>query len=255
VITAEPSQATFLDRSAIDAVVFDIGGVFTIRHRDFVRPALVGGGFDAPSDPQAYHRAHHAAVRAMSDLLADNDAVHEYERGMTMHWEKGYLRALGVAEDQVAAAAETVMAVAATTEVRDMWCQVLDENVEGFRRIVASGMPVAIVSNNDGTAEAQLLYFGICQVGEGPLPSVSIVVDSGIVGAAKPDPAIFQPALDVLGTQPSRTLYVGDTVHADVRGAEAAGMQVVQLDPYNLHADFNHVRMATVCVLADALGL
>ena len=46
----------------------------------------------------------------------------------------------------------------------------------------------------------------------------------------------------------------GDTVHADVRGAEAAGMRAVQLDPYDLHADFGHARLATVAALADLLG-
>lgn len=255
VTSVDSALAVSIDLSAIDAVVFDIGGVFTIRHRDFVRPALLAGGFEAPSDPRAYHRAHHVAVRAMSDLLVDSSAVHEYERDMMARWERAYLRALGVPEDQVAAAAVAVLAVAATTEVKYMWCMVLEDNVEGFRRIVASGMPVAIVSNNDGTAEAQLVHFGICQVGQGPLPSVSIVVDSGVVGASKPDPAIFQPALVALGTDPSRTLYIGDTVHADVRGAEAAGMPVVQLDPYDLHADFAHARVATVAVLADMLGV
>ena len=250
----EPSVTTPIDRTTIDAVVFDIGGVFTIRHHDFVRSALILGGFDAPNDPRAYHRAHHAAVRAMSDLLTDSGAVHEYEEGMWAHWERGYMRGLGVAEVQVTAAAEAVMAAASTTEVKDVWRQLLDENIEGFRRIVASGMPVAIVSNNDGTAEAQLRHFGICQVGAGPLPSVTVVVDSGVVGVAKPDPAIFRPALEALGTDPARTLYVGDTVQADVRGAEAAGMRAVQLDPYDLHADFDHARLATVAALADLLG-
>jgi putative hydrolase of the HAD superfamily len=254
VTSSEPSLTTPIDRTTIDAVVFDIGGVFTIRHHDFVRSALILGGFDAPSDPRAYHRAHHAAVRAMSDLLTDSGAVHEYEQGMWAHWERGYMRGLGVAEVQVAAAAEAVMAAASTTEIKDMWRQLLDENIEGFRRIVASGMPVAIVSNNDGTAEAQLRHFGICQVGAGPLSSVAIVVDSGVVGVAKPDPAIFRPALEALGTDPARTLYIGDTVHADVRGAQAAGMRVVQLDPYDLHADFDHARLATVAALADLLG-
>ena len=252
--STEPALTTPIDATTLDAVVFDIGGVFTIRHHDFVRSALVGGGFDAPSDPLAYHRAHHEAVRAMSDLLADSDAVHEYEHSMWVHWERGYVRGLGVADSQVEAAAEAVMAMASTTDVKDMWRQLLDENIEGFRRIVASGMPVAIVSNNDGTAEAQLRHFGICQVGDGPLPSVAIVVDSGVEGVAKPDPAIFRPALKALGTDPARTLYVGDTVHADVRGAEAAGMRVVQLDPYDLHADFAHARLATVAALADLLG-
>jgi putative hydrolase of the HAD superfamily len=164
------------------------------------------------------------------------------------------MRGLGIAEVQVTAAAEAVIAAASTTEVKDVWRQLLDENIEGFRRIVASGMPVAIVSNNDGTAEAQLRHFGICQVGAGPLPSVTVVVDSGVVGVAKPDPAIFRPALEALGTDPARTLYVGDTVQADVRGAEAAGMRAVQLDPYDLHADFDHARLATVAALADLLG-
>lgn len=253
--TSEAQLAFPIDRSELDAVVFDIGGVFTIRHRDFVMPALASVGIVAPSDPKAYHRAHHTAVRAMSELLRERGVIHEYEREMWKHWEHGYMRGLGVAEENVVAAASVVMDLATETDVKDMWFQLLDENVEGFRRIVASGIPVAIVSNNDGTAEAQLRHFGICQPGVGPLTSVAIVVDSGVVGVSKPDPAIFWPALDVLGTDPGRTLYVGDTVHADVRGAEAAGMRVVQLDPYDLHADFAHHRMATVGVLAEALGI
>lgn len=134
-----------------------------------------------------------------------------------------------------------------------MWRQLLAENVDGFHRIVASGMPVAVVSNNNGTAEEQLRHFGICQVGPGPLPGVTLVVDSALVGVAKPDPAIFRPALEALGTAAARTLYVGDTVHADVHGAVAAGMPVVQLDPYDLHADFDHVRLPDVGALADLL--
>jgi len=109
------------------------------------------------------------------------------------------------------------------------------------------------VSNNDGTAEAQMLELGVCQVGPGPLPSVRIVVDSGAIGIAKPDPAIFRPALEALGTDPARTLYVGDTVHADVRGARAAGMPVVQLDPYDDHAGFDHHRVTDLAALADLL--
>ena len=78
-------------------------------------------------------------------------------------------------------------------------------------------------------------------------------VDSAVFGIAKPDPAIFGPALDALGTDPARTLYVGDTVHADVGGATAAGMAVVQLDPYDLHGDFDHAPAADVAALADLL--
>jgi putative hydrolase of the HAD superfamily len=242
-----------LDRSAIDSVVFDIGGVFVVRHHETLRTGMSRGGFDLPEGAEPYRRAHHVAVRAMSDLLAEAGTVSEYDSPVRAHCERAYLRSLGTPEDRLGEAVPAMIALLSEHQVMSVWRQLLEENVRGFQRIAASGLPVAVVSNNDGTAEEQLRRFEICQVGPGPLPSVTIVVDSGILGVAKPDPAIFRPALEALGTEPTRTLYVGDTVHADVHGATAAGMPVVQLDPYDLHADFRHARAPDVGVLADLL--
>jgi putative hydrolase of the HAD superfamily len=134
-----------------------------------------------------------------------------------------------------------------------VWSWVQEHNVRALQRFALAGMPMAVVSNNDGTAEEQLRLAGVCQVGPGPFVEVVAIVDSGAVGVAKPDPAIFRPALDALGTDPHRTLYVGDMVHADVRGAEAAGMPVVQIDPYDYHLDFTHERVPHLDALADQL--
>jgi putative hydrolase of the HAD superfamily len=242
-----------IDRSAIDAVVFDIGGVFVVRHHEVVRTALSGVGLDLPEGTEPYLRAHHVAVRALSDLLADTLTVRDYDRATWVHRERAYLRSLGVPEDRLDDAVQAMFDAESGQSVANVWRQVLVENVQGFHRIAAAGIPVAVVSNNNGTAEEQLRHFGICQVGSGPLPSVTIVVDSTLAGVAKPDPAIFLPAIEALGTAPARTLYVGDTVHADVRGANAAGLPVVHLDPYDLHADFDHPRMPDVGALADLL--
>jgi hypothetical protein len=46
---------------------------------------------------------------------------------------------------------------------------------------------------------------------------------------------------------------VGDTVHADVLGASAAGIPVAQLDPYDLHLDFDHARFPDLEAVADWL--
>jgi len=242
------------DRSALDAVVFDVGGVFVMRHPEPVRTALGELGLDVPADPQHYRRAHHHGVRAMSDLVVRTGPVDEYDPHLWRYWELAYLRHLGVPEDRLEEAAHHLVAAAATLPVAQVWRLVLAENVEGLHRIIASGMPVAVVSNNDGTAEEQLRLFGVCQVGPGPLPSITCVVDSGVVGVAKPDPTIFAPALAALGTVAARTLYVGDTVHADVHGATAAGMPVIQLDPYQLHTDHDHLRLPDLTALADLLG-
>lgn len=133
------------------------------------------------------------------------------------------------------------------------WSGVISENVAGLQRLSAAGVPVGVVSNNDGTAPEQLLAVQVAQVGPGAYTQVSVIIDSGIVGVSKPDPAIFAHALEAMGVSPNRALYVGDTPHADVRGARAAGMPVVQLDPYNLYAGWDHPRVPDVGVLVDLL--
>ncbi|MPY96133.1 MAG: HAD-IA family hydrolase [Acidimicrobiia bacterium] len=238
-----------LDRSAIDAVVFDIGGVFLIPHGPSVRTWFDGEGFVVAVDDDAYHRAHYEGVRALAAL---DHRLAETDPEFWSHYDHAYLAAIGINEDRLVDARAAFGRLFAAPSLK-MWTGVVEANVAGFARIVASGMPTAIVSNNDGTAEAQLLEHKICQVGPGELSTVVCVVDSTLLGVAKPDPAIFTPALEALGVEGDRALYVGDTVHADVAGARAAGLQVVQLDPYDLHADFDHARFPDVGALADWL--
>ena len=48
------------------------------------------------------------------------------------------------------------------------------------------------------------------------------------MGARKPDPAIFQRALDELGVDAAGALFVGDRLVDDVQGAAGVGMTTVQ---------------------------
>lgn len=232
--------------SAIDAVVFDIGGVFLVPHPDPVRELLVPLGFELLDD-DAFHRAHYRGAHAVSAL-----DFGERDPRFWLHYAQVYLAEVGVPGEHLATCLEHWPALS-QRPVHETWRWVQEHNVRALGRFVAAGMPMAVVSNNDGTAPYQLELFGVCQVGEGPHVSVAAIVDSGTVGVAKPDPAIFRPALDALGTEPGRTLYVGDMVHADVAGARAAGMPVVQIDPYDLHVDFDHARVPDLDALADVL--
>jgi putative hydrolase of the HAD superfamily len=104
---------------------------------------------------------------------------------------------------------------------------------------------MGIVSNADGTIEEQLRRNEICQVGEGLGVPVLAIVDSHIVGIAKPAAEIFRHALEPLGVSPAEATYVGDTVRYDVRGARAAGLRPVHFDPFELcleRDDHAHVR-------------
>jgi putative hydrolase of the HAD superfamily len=85
----------------------------------------------------------------------------------------------------------------------------------GVARVVVSNWDVSLRGVLDDTGLAPLL--------DG-------LVISAEVGAAKPDPAIFERALEVAGAGPGEALHVGDTVDVDVAGALAAGLRAVHLD-------------------------
>jgi putative hydrolase of the HAD superfamily len=53
-------------------------------------------------------------------------------------------------------------------------------------------------------------------------------VFSSEIGKRKPHPAIFERALEALGVQAEQTLFVGDRLYEDVRGAGELGMTTVQ---------------------------
>jgi putative hydrolase of the HAD superfamily len=82
------------------------------------------------------------------------------------------------------------------------------------------GHRLAIVSNWD------------CSLGDWLAPSglldlIDEVVTSAVAGVAKPDPAIFDRALSLLGAEADGSVHVGDSLDNDVEGARAAGLRAV----------------------------
>jgi putative hydrolase of the HAD superfamily len=114
-------------------------------------------------------------------------------------------------------------------KARGLWSRPMEGAREALDGVARLGLKRAVVSNSDGRAEWHLKY---SQVHEG----VEFVVDSLLVGVEKPDPAIFHIALERLQVAPERSLYVGDIRSVDERGAHAAGMHFVLIDPWGDYA-------------------
>jgi putative hydrolase of the HAD superfamily len=57
---------------------------------------------------------------------------------------------------------------------------------------------------------------------------IDVAVFSSEVGKRKPHPEIFETALAALEVAPERTLFVGDRLYEDIRGAGELGMTTVQ---------------------------
>jgi putative hydrolase of the HAD superfamily len=66
--------------------------------------------------------------------------------------------------------------------------------------------------------------------GCGLLERLDGVVTSAAAGRRKPDPTIFDPALEIAGCAPAEALHVGDTPAEDVAGAQRAGIRALLLD-------------------------
>jgi putative hydrolase of the HAD superfamily len=87
----------------------------------------------------------------------------------------------------------------------------------------AAGFRLAAVSNWDSSLRRVLAELGLSA-------ALDAVVVSAEAGARKPDPAIFQMALDKIGCMNGEALFVGDSLETDVLGARAAGLRAFLLD-------------------------
>lgn len=56
------------------------------------------------------------------------------------------------------------------------------------------------------------------------------IVFSSDIGVCKPDKKIFTVALEALSVQPERAVFVGDSLEADIRGAQSVGMKTVWIN-------------------------
>ena len=87
------------------------------------------------------------------------------------------------------------------------------------------GLRLGIVANA-WPEPARLTRRRIAELGVAERVDAIVLADE--VGARKPDPRIFAPALETLGVGPGEALYVGDRLDVDVLGASRAGLTTVQ---------------------------
>ena len=182
-------------------------------------------------DDTEIDRAHYIAARVFPmDLAGDEDLGPYWD-----HYLRAYAGSLGVGDPLLG---ETVEHLRNEFVSGALWSHVIDGSKVGLAELVATGVPVGIVSNSDGTIERRLRSMGILQVGQGPGVDVRCVVDSGSVGIEKPDPRIFDYALEHLGIEAEGVWYVGDTPGFDVVGARRAGIKPLLMDPFSVNHDF-----------------
>lgn len=206
----------------LDAVLFDWGDTLMEFAYD---PELVEAG----------HRAGLAALGRKSDELPDGARVAEHfrERYEPLFWAPGTVEELeypGLVRELLAD-----FEVAVSDEELTRFLEAEHAAWAPARRLAAQthalleslrerGLKLGLVSN--AFDPGWLLRRDLDEMGLAE--RLDVAVFSSELGRRKPDPAIFEHALRELDVNADRTLFVGDRLYEDVRGAAALGMRTVQ---------------------------
>jgi HAD superfamily hydrolase (TIGR01549 family) len=118
--------------------------------------------------------------------------------------------------------------------------------VEALKALRGAGCRLAVVSNSNGRVRRILRRTGL-------EPHVDVILDSHEEGVEKPDPRIFEIALERSRADRSATVHCGDIYHIDVAGARAAGLPAVLLDSAGLYTDADCPRVRSLPEFAEQL--
>jgi putative hydrolase of the HAD superfamily len=237
----------------VSAILLDAGGVLIFPKPANVLPPLHAAGLDP--DLVTLERAHYRAM-----AVQDQEPLPPVQASWWRNYLLTYVVACGLAEDKA-----DLIATEMSQAIRGhSWAHAGLGVMNGLRAVAALGLPMGVVSNSDGRVEGDLRRIGVCHVPHGPgspaggtaggVP-VGVVLDSEVVGVAKPDPEIFRLALDALDVPAGAgVLHVGDSLRYDVAGALAAGLQPVHMDPYGFcPAPDGHPHIRSLAELATSL--
>ena len=206
------------------AVLFDMFDTLMMirKNHEFYSPSLMRmyrylnkNGINVSFD--TFQKAY---IKARDDLYAKADANLEEPHFNVRVSET--LKSLGYNYD-----VSSPIVAAATAEFCDefMTFVYLDENTEKLLRTLHGKYKLGIISN-----------FAIPECVHKLLKTHDLdklfdaIVVSGAVNKRKPSSEIFERTLKALGVSASETVFVGDTLDADIEGAKAVGMKAVYIE-------------------------
>jgi putative hydrolase of the HAD superfamily len=228
-----------LDPTGVEAISLDVGGVLVVPDQDLLAAALDRAG--VAHDRARFTEGHYRAMAEVDRCMSVPEEFADYHRG--------FLRAVGTPEPQLEAGASALAGVL----VPSVWHQRIPGAVAAGRRLAAAGLRLAVTSNADGSVADLLRRHEVAQIGDGPGVPVEVITDSGVLGAHKPDPAMFLSTADGLGLPPERICHIGDSAYYDAEGSVAVGMVAVHVDPLELCGRSHH-HARSLAELADRLA-
>ena len=195
--------------TAPDALLFDFGGTLDadgVAWKNRFRQIFESWRIPSDAFDRAFHAADDALVGRIPADLSFRDTVQRLAQNLAAE--------LGLPTEAAERGAEVFL---------DESLSKILASRELLKRL-ASRYRLGVVSNFYGNLEAVCVDTGI-------RPHLGVAIDSVAVGFEKPDPRIFQAALDALETSADRAVFIGDSLPRDMEGARRLGMPHIWLAP------------------------
>ncbi len=214
------------------AILFDLDG--TLRHNEpeggdvFVERARSLGLSISASDRMLALRWEHYYWANSEEVRADMEKHQETEPEFWVNYGRRHLVALGISPKQ---AAEVAPVIARDMRENHKPIAVLAQEAHGMlSQLKEAGFKLGVVSNRENPYLQELDQLGIASF-------FDLSLAAGEVQSYKPQPGIFEAALQRIETPAGAAMYVGDNYFADVVGAQRAGLRPVLYDPRGIYPD------------------
>jgi HAD superfamily hydrolase (TIGR01509 family) len=226
----------------IDTLFLDAGGVLCHPSWPRVAAALAQHGVDVS-----------AARLSDAEPLAKRDIDRGSVIGATNDQARGWLyfdKVLEHAGVPVSDATDAALTLLRDYHgVQNLWEHVPADVVPALNQFRALGLKLVVVSNANGKLRHLFTRLGLAG-------HFDILLDSHEWSVEKPDPRLFQIALEQANADPRYTAHVGDLFHIDVVGARNAGLREgVLLDAAGLYPNVDCRRIKRLDELTSAIRL
>jgi putative hydrolase of the HAD superfamily len=223
----------------IETLFLDAGGVLVFPNWERVAAALARHGVHV--DAQSLGRAEPMAKRRL-DVGPTVQTTTDAQRG----WQYFNL-VLTEAGLPLSAATDAALSELRAYHDRENLWEVVPSDVEPtLERLRSLGLKLVVVSNANGRLRRLFERTGLAD-------KVDVLFDSFEEGVEKPDPRLFDIALDRSTSRRESTMHVGDLYHVDVVGARSAGLRAVLLDAAWLYDDVDCPRIHALPELYDLI--